>query len=162
MGAHEVCQCKICIWCPHHHRTAGIQTSDRFSGKIVICRYAAAIRSTFQRLAIQHAVQFVLVYFHTKALCTLAEEVHPGIQIGGAVIAMYHGHGHTVGCCDHIDLFVYFLHSLFQDYHCENRGSGGDITGADSHTVGSYHSGSRITLGRTHRNTGLQSSGRIQ
>ena len=68
---------------------------------------------------------------------------------------MYHSYRHTVGSGDHIDLFVYFFHSLLQYHHSENGGSGRDITGADCHTVGGYHAGSRITFGRAHGYAGL-------
>ena len=45
--------------------------------------------------------------------------------------------------------------SLIHIYHSENGGSGRDITGADCHTVGGYHAGSRISFGRAHGYAGL-------
>ena len=73
-------------------------------------------------------------------------------------------HGNRISCRsgDHIDLFVRFGKSLFQDDHGKYGCSCRNISGTLADTVCGNHTGSCVSLRRTHQNSGFQLSAYIQ
>ena len=58
----------------------------------------------------------------------------------------------------HVDLLIRFGKAFFQNDHGKYRGSGGNVSCALLHTVGSHHSRSGVAFRRTHGNSGLKFS----
>ena len=160
--AHEVRQIEIAFRISHEERTSLFKAGDMLSGKIVVGQQAAAVRISLQSLAVQGAEQVVSVHLHAESLRKLLKEADPGVQIGGAVVAVYHGHRASVGRGHHVDLRMNLFQILFQNHHGEYAGSGGHVSGALRHAVGGRHSGSRISLRRADGNARLQVSAHIQ
>ena len=92
----------------------------------------------------------------------LAEEPHPGIEVGGAVVGMNHCHRLACGCGDHVNFGIEFGQCLFQNDHGEDGRPSRDIARSLCHAVGCYHARACISLWRAERNASLKSSAWVE
>lgn len=92
----------------------------------------------------------------------LAQQPDPVVQIGGAGVAVDHGHRPPVRRRDQINLGVYLCQRLFQHHHGKDAGAGADVAGPHGHTVGGGHAGAGISLRRAERYAGAQRARRVQ
>ena len=76
---------------------------------IIVRKQSAAILVSLQRHAIEIAVKIVCVQLCADQLGKFAEQTDPGVQIGGAVVAVHHRHGLAGGRGHHVDLGVDLL-----------------------------------------------------
>ena len=75
---------------------------------------------------------------------------------------MGHRNGLAAGGRNHIDLGVIVLQGALQHLQGEAGRTGGDRAGSGMDSTSGHHTGTSITLGRTHGNTGFQSAAGIQ
>ena len=162
MNTHEVRKIETAFRISHEERASLFKTCDMLPGKIVVGQQAAAVRITLQSLAVQGAEQIVSVHLHAESLRKFLEQIDPGVQIGGAVVAVHHGHSASIGRGHHVDLRMNLFQILFQNHHGEYTGSGGHVAGALCHAVGGSHSGSRVSLRRADGNSCLQVTAHVQ
>ena len=92
----------------------------------------------------------------------LPEQPYPGIQVGGAGIAVNHGHRRAGGRSNHIDFRIHGGEGLIEHRHGEDGGAGGDIAGMGGDAVGGHHTGARISFRRAEGHTGKQPACGIQ
>ena len=162
MHAHKVRQIEPGLRRADEHGTSLLKACDMLSGEVIVRQQAAAVRIAFQRLVVQGAKQFIHIHFHAEALCKLLKEAYPGIQIGSAVVAVYHGHRAAVRRGHHIKLRMYFFQLMLQHNHRKYGSTCRYISGTGPHTVGRRHSGSRVAFRRAKRRSRFQLSCRIE
>ena len=162
VGAHQVCQAEITFRPTQQHGAACIKVGHALAGVIVHGDHTAAVRCPLQRKVEQLGKQLTLVHFCTAEFGVLGQQLHPGVQVAGAVVAVHHGNRVACGGGNHINFGVNFAQGLFQHNHGKNAGAGADIAGAGRHAVGGGHAGSGVALRRAERNTGLQIAGGVQ
>ena len=161
VGAHEIGQGEAGVGGTGEDGTAFVQIGDALTGEVIVAQQAAAVRIPFQGLAEEHGEELPLVLRGTDEGSKFTQQVHPGVDVGGAVVAVDHGHRCTGGGGDHVDLPV-DTQGVVRNQHGKVGGTGGDIAGALPHGVGGGHAGARIALTRGHGNAGKQIAGRIQ
>ncbi|MPM88608.1 hypothetical protein SDC9_135712 [bioreactor metagenome] len=113
-------------------------------------------RVALQRLLEECLVDGVLVGGQFRRAQELMEHLHPGVEVGGAVVAVNHRHRQPVGRRHDIDLRIGARQRLFHDRHQEDRRAGGYIARAGSDAVGGNHAGLGVTLGRAERGARFQ------
>ena len=106
MRPHKVGQGKCRIRLADEQGSSLLKPGHMLSGEIVVGQQTATVRVSFQRLVVQFAVQIVHGHIRPEEIQRLLEQVHPGIQIGGTVIAVYHRHRFSGGRRHHIDLLI--------------------------------------------------------
>ena len=132
------------------------------TGEITIGKKSATVRIAFHGFVIKSSEQFVHIYFHAHSFCKFLKHIYPCVQIRSTVVGMCHGNRISCRSGDHINLFVRFGKSLFQDNHGKYGCSCRNISGTLTDTVCGNHTGSCVSLRRTHRNSGFQLSAYIQ
>ena len=97
-----------------------------------------------------------MVKLNTEYIDELTKETHPGIDIGGAGVGMYHGNRFAAGGRDHINFRIELGERFFKHNHGKDGGPCRDITRSGCHAVGSDHPGPGITFGWAQWDTSLQ------
>ena len=161
VSTHEICQGEGGIGGAGKEGTAFIQIRDTLTGKIVVAYQPAAVSVPLQCLAEQHGKQRPLVLGSANQLGKLAQQIHPGVNVGGTVVAVNHGNRCTGRSGDHVNLPVN-PQGVVGDNHGKVGGTGGHIAGALPHGVGGDHARPGITLAGCNGNAGLQVASRIQ
>ena len=158
VGAHQVGQAELVRGRAHEQGTPFGQSGDGFAGEVVVGHQAAAVGVAFQRVVVELAVDVVHVDGQSHQFLVFLEEVDPRVEVGGAVVAVDHRHGASVGRGHDVDGLVGTRKLLLQHNHGERRRSGGDVARALLHGVGGYHARACVAFGRTERDTGFQPS----
>ena len=91
VGAHEVRQGEGAVGSAGEDGTALVQVRDALAGEVVEAQQAAAVGIALQGQLEQLGEQSALVLGRADGLGKLAEELHPGVDVGGAVVAVDHG-----------------------------------------------------------------------
>ena len=94
MCAHEVCQGKTAFRSADEQRTSFFKMCDGLTRIVIVGKQIATIRITLKCFLIESSKQLVLIDFQTKGSRKFPKETDPGINIGCAIITMYHGHGY--------------------------------------------------------------------
>ena len=162
VGAHKVGQRKRTVRAAQQQGDARVQVGDALAGNIVDGRDAAAVRRTVQRFVEQEGKQRTFVDVCPAQCRALGQQIDPGVQIAGAVVAVDHGDRRAVGGRDHVDFRVDSGQRLFQDDHGKNAGTCADIAGARGDTVCCHHAGAGVALRWAERYAGLQRAGGIE
>ena len=106
------------------------EAGDMLAGKIVVCQQSAAVCVTLQCLVVQCAEQLVHIDFHAECFCKLFENIYPCIQIGRAVVAVYHCHQTVRAGVVTISISIVRLRKVLLQYdHGKYRGSCGYVSG---------------------------------
>ena len=92
MGTHEVGQVEFVVGRAHKEGTAVGQASDGLAADVVVGHETTAVRVALEGLVEQLAVHLVHVDRHAKQLLILLEQAHPGVDVAGAVVTVYHGY----------------------------------------------------------------------
>ena len=156
LGAHEVGKRELVVGRTNKERTALGKTCDRLTRDIVVSHESTAVGIAFEGCVEEGGVELIHVNGHAEQLLILLEQAYPCVDLAGAVVAVYHSDERSVGSGDEVDGLVGLAERLFEHNHRERRRSGGDITCALLHGIGSYHARSSIAFGRTEGNARLQ------
>ena len=162
LGAHKVGKGKVAVGAAQQQRYAGVKMGDTLAGNIVDRGNAAAVGRALQGQAKQRFVQSRFVRRCPAQGGAFGQQIDPGVQIAGAVVAVHHRHGGAVRRGDHIDLGVNAGQRLFQHDHGKNARPSADISRARGNAVGGCHAGAGIPLRRAKRYAGLQNAGGVQ
>ena len=92
MGPHKVGQTELVASRADKEGTALCQASDRLAGDVVVGNQTAAVGVALKSLVEQAAVELVHVDGYTQQLLVLLEQRHPGVDVAGTVVAVYHGY----------------------------------------------------------------------
>ena len=162
LGTHEVGRGHLGTGQAYHHGSAHLGLGQMLTGQVVHGNDTAAICLALQGCTEQSAVKLVLIHFCTQHLGCVGNQAHPGIDVGSAVIAVCHGHGLAAGGAAYVDLGIVTLQRTLQNLQGEGGSTGRNGTGTGMDSAGGNHTGTCVTLGRTHGNTGLQGAADIQ
>ena len=162
MHSHEVCQIEFRIRCTCENRTALVESGYMLAGEIVVGKESAAVCLSLQCFVVQLAKQIICVNFHAERLRKFTEKTDPRVQIRGTVLAVYHCNRTAGRRRHHIDLRVYLREIFLQNDHRKDRSSCRHVSGSDTDTVCSCHTGSGISLRRAERNACFPISGYIE
>ena len=155
MRAHKVGQGKAAVGHPCKDRSAFVQRGYALPGEVVVAEQPAAVRVAFQRFIEELGEQLALVDLHAEHLRKFVQEIHPRIDVGGAVGAVHHCHRLSGRCCDHVDLAVHAEFVVGHD-HREVRRTGRHVARPLTHGVCCHHARARIAFARGKRNARLQ------
>ena len=161
MGTHEVGKGESCGRGPGKNRTALVEIRDTLAGEIVIGQKPAAVRLAGQGFLKEFGEELAPVHVKAHEMGKFAEEIHPGVDVGGAVVAVNHRDRKSVRRGHHVDLAV-DAQRVIRDDHGEVRGPGGDVARPDPDRVGGGHAGAGIALAGSNRDAGEQGPVRIQ
>ena len=156
VGADEVCEVELVVRAAHYHRTSLREARNRLSGDVVVCKHAAAVRITLECIVVELAVDLVHVDRNAEKFLVLLEQLHPGIDVRCAVVAVNHGDDASVRSGHHVDHLVRLAEVLLKHYHREGRGTGRHVSGALPYGIGCCHSGSGVTFRRAERTARLE------
>ena len=106
IGPHKVCQAEPAVRLPCQKRSSLSKSGDMLSGEIVIRQKPSTVCISLQCLVVQHREQSVFIRLNPEGTGEFLKKIHPGIQIGGTVLAMYHSHQIAGGRGNQIQLFV--------------------------------------------------------
>ena len=119
MGAHKVSQVELVAGRTNEHRTTLGQTCYRLARYVVVSHQSTAVGIAFESLVKQFAVELVHIHGHTQQLLILLEQAYPGVDVAGAVVAVYHSHERTIRCGHHVDHLVRLREGLLEHNHRE-------------------------------------------
>ena len=158
-AAHKVGQTEAAVRPADYQRAARIQMGDALAGHVVIHQHAAAVGLPLQARLIELGEDLAGGHVAAEQAQSLPQQADPGVDVGGAVVAVDHGHVLARGGGDHVDLSIDLAQRFFQYHHGKNRGTGGYIAGAGGYGVGGHHAGARVALrggeGQAHRQQAL-------
>src|SRR5690625_5812569 len=82
-----------------------------------------------------------------QALAEFPEDLRPGPDLGGSVIAVDHGDLIAGGRGHDVELIVALFELVFEHHHAEDGRADADVSGARRDRVGGNHAGARVALG---------------
>ena len=162
MSTHEVSQIEFVVSRADKHGATFAETGDRLAADVVVGHQTTAVGVALEGLVTQLAIELVHVDGHTEQLLILLKESYPGVDVAGAVVAVYHSHERTVGRGDQVDGLVGLRQGLLEHNHRERRSAGRDVARALLHGVRGHHAGAGVALGRTDGDASLQVSADVE
>ena len=162
VGPHEAGQGEVAVRAAQQKGPPGVKVGHPFAGIVVHRHQAPAVRRALQRKVEQPGEQLPLVGPGAAEPGGLGQQVHPGVQVAGAVVAVDHRHRRAVRRGDQVDLGVHAGKRAFQHHHRKNAGAGAHVAGAGGHAVGGGHAGAGVPLRRAEGHAGLQGAGGVQ
>ena len=160
--SHKVCQCKFALRRTYKQWTSLFKAGHMLAGEIAVGKKSATVRVAFHGFVIKSSEQFVHIYFHAHSFCKFLKHIYPCVQIRSTVVGMCHGNRVSCRSGNHVDFFIRFGKCLLQDDHGKYGSSCGNISGTPADTVCGNHTGSCVSLRRTHRDSSFQLSTYIQ
>ena len=161
MGPHKIRQGEAACGCPEEQWASGIQARHALAGKVVVAQKSAAVRFTFQGFPEQQGKEPVPVHLHPGGLTEFGKQANPGVDVACAVVAVDHGHRRAGRSRHHVDFAVNSQRTA-RNNHGKITGSGGHIAGADPYGIRRRHTGARVALRRSQRDSRAQIPGRVQ
>ena len=161
VGAHEVCQREFRVGRSGEDRAALVQVGHAFAGEVVEAHQAAAVGIALERLFEQLHIELGLALLYARQLAKFKQEIDPGVDVRGAVVAVHHRHRRARGGGDHVDLPVY-AEGLFRDDHGKVRGAGRHVAGFHAHGVRRRHAGARVALAGGDGDAGSERPARVE
>ena len=159
---HEIGKVHMTFGTPGEDRTPLFQTGQELAGIEAVVDEATGVLVALKGQVEEGSVQLVIAHPQSSGLGEVAEETHPGVQIGGEVVGVTHA-CRIAGRGGHrIDFRVQVFQPVFQNHHGENRGAGRDVARPGPHGVGGHHPGAGISFGRSHDRTCCQGARRVQ
>ena len=96
MGPHKVGQAELVQGVSHKQGPAFGKTRHGLPGEVVVRYQAAAVCVSREGVVVQLAKDLVHVHGNAQQLLVLLEQVHPGVEVARAVVAVHHGYGQAV------------------------------------------------------------------
>ena len=158
LGTHEVGEVELICSRADEERTTFCQARHRLAADVVVRHQAAAIRIAFEGFVEELAIYLAHIDRHAQHLLVLLEETDPGVDVGGAVVAMHHCDQRAVGRRHEVDGLVGFAQRLLQNNHREGRSAGRDVACALLHGVGCHHASACVAFRGTQGNAWLQAT----
>ena len=162
VDTHEVCKVEFAVRFSCKERTALVEACDMLAGKIVVCQESAAVCVTLKCLVVKCAEQLAHIDFHAECFCKLFENIYPCIQIGRAVVAVYHCYLMSCRCRHDINCIVRLGKVFFQYDHAEYGSTCGHVSGTYCYAVCCCHTGACISFRRANRDACLQLAGYVK
>jgi predicted RNA-binding Zn ribbon-like protein len=106
MRAHEVGKREAAVGRAHKERAAFLHVRDVLARHVVVGQQPAAVRVARQRQLVERLVELRLAHRHAERAGDFLEKVDPGVEVGGAVVAMHHRHRLAGGRRHHVDFGV--------------------------------------------------------
>ena len=110
----------------------------------------------------EDVVNVLLLVHGAQQLLVLLEQLHPGVKLRSAVVAVHHGHQITVRRGYHIYHLVGLGELFLHHNHGEGRGSGRYVARAGPYGVGGHHAGACVAFRRAQRHARLQMARDVQ
>ena len=86
----------------------------------------------------------------------LLQQVHPAVNVPGAIVAVNHGNRLSFRSGNHINFGIGCFQLLLQHNHGKDGGTGTDVALSCRHRIGGHHTCVCITFRRTQGNTSFQ------
>src|SRR2546425_13356056 len=102
MHTHEIRKRETAFGCTDEEWTPLLKVCDMLARKVVVGEKTAAIRIARERLSIEQLKQSGLTDLHTKRIGEFQEQIDPGVEVRGTVVAMDHGHRQACGRRHHV------------------------------------------------------------
>ena len=122
--AHEVSKVESAVRGADIEGTSFVDEGDVFSGVIAVSQKAAAVRIAGEGVGIEFAEEGTHIRLNSHQITEFLEHAHQGVEVGGAVVGMGHGHREAGGSGHHVDLAVQFGELTLQDHHGKGAGAG--------------------------------------
>ncbi len=106
MGAHEICKIEPVLCLSYEKRRPFLKAGYRLSRKIVVGQQSAAIPVPLHCLVIKYGEELILINRRSDCSRKFIKNINPCIQIGGAVITVYHSNQCPVRRCNQINFRI--------------------------------------------------------
>ena len=155
--AHEVRDGEVRVLLADDHRETGLDAHDGLARDERDGHEAAGVLIAGERGVEELGVDVALVHGHAHRVGEVSEQVHPVVDIGGAVVAVHHGNGVADRGGHEVDLLGGgVLQGVLEHDHREDRGARADVAGALGDGVRRDHAGAGVALRRAQRAAGLE------
>ena len=160
LRAEEVGEREIVVRAADEQRASLGEARHGLAGDVVERHQAAAVDTALEGVRVELAVDVVIRDAQQSGV--LAEQLHPGVQLGRAVVAVHHRDEVPVRGRHDVDHLVGLGQFLLQDNHRDGGRAGGDVARTGTDGVRRNHAGACVAFRRAERDAGLQVAGDIQ